>query len=476
MKTRIQKMFVGLLVLFPATAGAQPQVPPTAPAKPMVIQLTLHPAPLVGLPFRYRLLPDLVDLEPGNAAPLYLLACSRSLTAGAANKDNITAIDVMEECTADKLDHDRANGLLRSFRPALHYMELAARRDYCHWDLPMRSEGFFLLLPHLVEMRTLCRLLALQAKVQIAEGRFDAAIQTLQTGFGMARHLDQEAYMVQQLVAGGIAELMLSRVEQWISTPGSPNLYWTLSDLPAPYFDIRSSVQRERASAYWAVPNLKEAVEGKLTAEHYREMSTHLTQLHNAMNMVREDNNNAPVAEVIADAMAQGQKVKAGLLEMGYTDKALEGMTPEQRIGLWWGQSYVRAFDESSKALALPLYQDPTMMNRDGGPEKARKPDPSNPMMELLPTISHARLSVSRVDRHIGQLRCLEMIRAYAAGHDGAAPETLAAIPGIPVAVDPATGLPYQYHADAGLITLEAPVPAGGQPRYGWKVEIKLEK
>ena len=116
------------------------------------------------------------------------------------------------------------------------------------------------------------------------------------------------------------------------------------------------------------------------------------------------------------------------------------------------------------------------MMRLEGGLEKARQPDPSNPMLELLPTISHARFSVARIDRHIGQLRCLEMIRAYAAGHDGAAPETLAAIPGIPVAVDPATGLPYQYHSVAGAITLEAPVPAGGQPRYGWKVEIKLEK
>lgn len=474
MKTRIQKMFVGLLVLFPAVAGAESQVPPTALAKPMVIQLTLHPAPLVGLPFRYRLLPDLVDLEPGNAAPLYMIASE--LMAGSDTKENTTVIDELEGQAADKIDRDRANAFLERFRSPLRHVELGARREYCTWDLPVRSEGFGTLLPYLKGMRTLSRLIALQAKIQVADGRYDAAVHTLQTGFGLARHLDQDAFLIQELVAAAVTESMLGRVEQWIAKPGSPNLYWTLSDLPAPYLDIRSSVRHERAGTFWSIPHLKEAIDGKLTAEHYGEMSKKLQDLYAVMGKIPENRDNPPITVVIGDAIAQVQKAKAALHEMGYTDKTLEALTPEQRMGLWWGQSYERAFEETTKALALPFYQDPTMIQGAGGPEKARKPDPSNPMMELLPTISHARLSVSRVDRHIGQLRCLEMIRAYAAGHDGAAPETLAAIPGIPVAVDPATGLPYQYHSVAGAITLEAPVPAGGQPRYGWKVEIKLEK
>jgi len=475
-KTQIQKMFIGLLVLFPATVGAQPQVAPTAPVKPTVIQLTLHPAPLVGLPFRYRLLPDMEDLEPGNAAPLYLLACSRNLMVGADNKDNNTAMEEMESLAPDKIDRARAKKLIAAFGFALRHLELGARRELCHWDLPERTEGFNTLLPHLGEMRMLSRLLSLQAKVQIADGKYDDAAHTLQTGMAMARHLDSEAFEIQQLVAAAVMESMLTRVEQWIATPGSPNLYWAVTDLPSPYLDLRSALRFERANAYRSMPHLKEAVDGKLTAEHFRELSAKWIQLHEDMGKASEIHDNPVAAPAINDVGALTPKAKTALREMGYTDKALEAMAPEQLIGLWWGQSYERAFEESTKALSLPLHQDPYMPWTDGSPEKKLPRDPSNPLLEMLPTIRNARLSVTRVDRHIGQLRCLEMIRAYAAVHDGSAPETLAAIPGIPVAVDPATGLPYQYHVDAGTIVIEAPIPPGGQARHAWKFEIKLEK
>ena len=39
---------------------------------------------------------------------------------------------------------------------------------------------------------------------------------------------------------------MLGRVEELIQAPGSPNLYWALTDLPRPLLDLRKALQGEK--------------------------------------------------------------------------------------------------------------------------------------------------------------------------------------------------------------------------------------
>src|SRR5207244_143039 len=49
------------------------------------------------------------------------------------------------------------------------------------------------------------------------------------------------------LVGLWIAHRTLDTVEEMIQQPGCPNLYWALTDLPAPLVDVRKSVQGQRA-------------------------------------------------------------------------------------------------------------------------------------------------------------------------------------------------------------------------------------
>ena len=473
MKTKmcLCKAMICLSVLYPASGLAAPPAAPTS--LPSVSKLTLHPSALTGLPFRYRMLPDAVDLQPGNAASLYMSACT--LMSGFDTKENLAALDETEDGPVDKIDRAKASKLLASVA-ALRLVELGARREYCHWDLPVREEGFSTLLPHLSQIRSICRLLSLQAKLQIADGKFDEAAHTIQTGLAIAKHLDSEGMLVQQLVGAATTELMLSRVEQWITTPGSPNIYWSITDLPTPFFDLRSSLRAERAVTYWAIPHLKEAVDGKLTPEHFREMSAKVFQLYDITERSPEIRFavQPKAGENDIAGLVSGAKVK--LLAMGYPDKSLGGMSNEQMVGLWWGLSYEQAIQDCTKALALPVYQDTSLMQLAGATESRAQADPLNPILQVLPSMLWARLAMARVDRRIGEMRCLEMIRAYAAAHENAAPGSLAATPGVPAPIDPLTGLPFQYRVDAGLIVIEAPVPAGGQSRHGWKAEIRLEK
>jgi len=80
--------------------------------------------------------------------------------------------------------------------------------------------------------------LALQARLQIAQGQYDRAVGTIQTGLAMARHIGQGPTLVQRLVSIAIAALMCGQVEQFVQSPNAPNLYWALQGLPRPFIDL----------------------------------------------------------------------------------------------------------------------------------------------------------------------------------------------------------------------------------------------
>ena len=46
-------------------------------------------------------------------------------------------------------------------------------------------------------------IVALRARLQIAEGKYEEAIASLQTGYGMARQLAEQPFLVSGLIADG---------------------------------------------------------------------------------------------------------------------------------------------------------------------------------------------------------------------------------------------------------------------------------
>jgi hypothetical protein len=474
MKSHRSFYLPAVLLLLPAIAQAQPAAARPEPAtKPA--EFVLHPSAFPSMAIQYRLLPDVIDLEPGNAAPLYLLGCTKQLL-GAENKEMQKELEELESAAPEQMDHDRARKVVGSFQGALRQVELAARRDYCRWDLPARTEGYNMILAHMADLRFLARVLCLEAKLQIAEGNFDQAAHTLQTCFGLGQHLNQDAFLIQLLVGTAISDLALKRVEQWITKEVSPNLYWSLTQLPAPFFDIRSAMEMERAGAYYSIPHLKEAAAGKMTLDHFQEMVGSLNSIGKMMQGDQQPANNVWQTLQAATAVATSlPEAKAMLLEMGYSKEKLDAMQPPQIVAFWWAQSYERAHMNMSKALALPFYQDATA---EAGTKNLHAGDQSssNVLLMTVPAVYSARVSVSRLDRHIGELRSLEAIRGYAAIHNGELPRNLAEIPGIPTPIDPATGLAYSYRVENNQATLNLPIPHGAGARYGWQDLITVKK
>src|SRR6185312_6168243 len=110
------------------------------------------------------------------------------------------------------------------------------------------------------ELRKWQKLLALKARVEIAEDRFIDAARTIATGFAFGQHAAEGPFVVNGLVGAAGARLMIERLEEWVARPGSPNLYWALTALPRPLIDMRDGLDTESVMLEWAVPEIQEAL------------------------------------------------------------------------------------------------------------------------------------------------------------------------------------------------------------------------
>src|SRR5262249_25117333 len=156
-------------------------------------------APIPAL--KHELLPGVRDRRPGNAAVHYGKIGEVGMT--------VEEQDWFELPLAD-LPRDKVRAFLDSHRNALDDIELAARRETCDWQLPIHErEMITLRLPEAQKVRGFARLLALQARWQIAEGRLDEALETLRTGVATGRHIARGQTLVSGLVGIAICNLML---------------------------------------------------------------------------------------------------------------------------------------------------------------------------------------------------------------------------------------------------------------------------
>ena len=458
-----------LLMLISSTTIAQPAATKATTA-PTEIKLALQPAKITRPSLRYRLLPDPVDLAPGNAAFLYLVAIQlQPVQEMKAHNDELEQMADWTTMSFDKLPRDKATALLERYQATLGQLGLAARRKECHWDLPFEHDGYRTLIPYLRDMRTMGRLLALKARLQIADQKFDDAAHTLQTGFALCYHLNQDALLIQELVAAGVSAMMLEQVNLWISTPGSPNLYWPLTDLPQPMNDLRTALAQERAMGYYSIPHLREALAGKITAEGVNEMIASITGMKG--NEGKPDLTTAITNS--ARIMALGPTAKLWLSTRGYTAGQLDAMQNPQLVGLYLARGYDEATEEFFKWKDVPYWQAAKGLAEI---EREIKTDQANVLVSvLLPSLRQATASTLQPQRRVDALRTLEAIRDYAANHDGKAPATLADLKDLPLPTDVSTGSPFIYQLSTKGFILDAPLTLPVRSSYGQHYEVTLQ-
>ncbi len=448
-------MCLPILLVLVAPAPAQP------PSEAEPIKLTLSPAAAPSPALKYKLLPELMDQTPGNAALEYYRAFSPEWWGNIRQPKVWETIEKALQTPLTDLPRNQL-GMVEGNR-MLEQVDRAARREYVDWGMGerLRRDGITLLLPDVQGLRQIATLLAVRARLEIAEGRFDKAVYTLQTGMALARHTSDAVTLIQDLVGLAIAGQMIAQLEQLIQRPGAPNFYWSLTDLPRPFCDVRKGLQGEKLWAFGTIPELYSLETTRLTSEQQQKLLQLLGGGLEALLYGQKPNWNNRLAGTFLVLHAYPE-AKQALIAQGRKPEEVEALPALQVVLIHSLHIYQRLQDDLFKCCGLPYWEaQPLMVQADKRIREARNRLEGMPFIDLLPALQKVVASAVRMDRRIAALRCIEAIRIYAAARDGKLPSTLDAIKEVPIPVDPMIGKAFTYRVSDGRATLSAPPPPG---------------
>jgi hypothetical protein len=462
--------------------GQVPGADDEQPATP-VTRLAIAPTPAPIPALRYQLLPELRDTTPGNAALLYYRAFSPEWISNFLRPESRQALEEAETKPLRDLKSKVGAdvGIFGWVRQAgaLREVDRAARRQYCDWDMVgrVREEGISMLLPDVQSLRNFARMLAVRARLELADGNFDKAVYTLQTGLQLGRHAADAPTLIQALVGTGIANSALTQVEEFIRTPGAPNLYWALTALPQPFIDLRKPYQGERLMIDNLLPGFREALRDPhatpMSPQQVEELGVKLAHLAESVKTEAKP-------WLLALALKKYSPAKEYLRRHGRSEQQVNELPVLQAVLLYEVAEYDRFFDEQVKWQGQPyeiqrrgLAEADEALRR----EVARVGAPGLSLAGmLLPAVFRVSEASARLDRRIAALRCVEAVRLHAATHGGQLPASLAAIAEVPVPGDPITSRAFEYTVAGGTATLTAPPPdrSAPSPQNSFKYEIRI--
>jgi hypothetical protein len=467
----LQGLVPALLLALPAE-GQPPRESSPAP----VIQVAVAgPAKPAGPRFDLSLLPDPLELVAGNAAQYWLHA-----NQAAARGPQLTEKEghwPSSDVPLKDLPQDDVQKFLERHKAALQLADKAARYDRCAWDLPpvtMQNANDFYLLDA-QPFRQTAVLIALRCRLELSRRQFDKALRTLQTGFALVRHLGEAPTLIHQLVGVVISSLLLARVEEFLQTPGAPNLYWALTALPSPLIDVRKSARHELDTLYRTFPQLRDLEKGKLKPEEVdkqlEELCEGICQLEGRSNPVWK--NKLAFAALAVKVYPQARQY---LLDRGKTAEEVEEWPRTQVVIAYYLSQYDRVRDEAEKLMALPHWQAREGLNRlDKQIQDAVRANDGNVLITLLfPVVLRVYEAQARMDRQLASLRCVEALRLHADAQGGKLPATLAEVRAVPLPTDPLTGKGFDtlYKVDGAKAVLDIPAMPGQPPTTARRYEL----
>jgi hypothetical protein len=434
------------------------------------VQIVLHPAPASRTALKYQLLPPFMERRPGNAAVWWnRLPAERNVFFDEFYKEFDSSgrigtwLNIPLGTPREKEYREKELAkVVHLLRPGGLYadMERAARFESCDWQFPIHEGNpLAITLPEVQHSRAYARLLFSKARLEVAEGKYDQAVRTLQTGYAEARHVGQGPFLVCSLVGVTIASTMSYQMQQFIQQPGMPNLYWALSTLPRPLVDFRPAVEAESNLLYLQFPELRDLDKKTLTPEEWRVLLERtVKELFKIMDGPSLGTHQAAVTTILA---LQGySRAKHWLIEHGRSAAEVEAMPVAQVVLLYSVQLYDEISADQIKWFCLPalesrqgLEQASQRITRASLTEREVIPFVS----ALLPAIEAAKNAETRCEWTITVLRVFEAMRLYAADHGGRWPDRLSDIAEVPIPVNPCDGKPFAYerHGDKAILTAE---------------------
>lgn len=410
--------------------------------------ILLDPAAPPSPALRYQLLPDFAEQTPGNAAPIYVVAFAiLPRDAGAADR-----LGALLSVPLDQLQTKDVAPLLKDYQGAFEQLRLAEQRDHCRWNLPYREQGPRTQLPFVTSSRKLAVALAVRARWQISRRKYDDAIETLRSGFALARAVETDAMLMQCMVGAGDERMMLDVVAELQQSPGAPNLYWALANLPTPLINARPAFDIQR---YWSMEPMP-----MLAGQRLEEMDPKI--LRDFYYRIRRQQEQSPDTSLEArlakwmEMIAHYCAARQYLSSVGVQNDALDRMPVESLLAIDWIHEAQAWNDNVYKWLALPYWQSHVAIEKAEENLSASDSAQANPLMSFSPGVAAALKQVAQVERQRAMLQTIEAVRAYARLHSGKLPQSLDVLTETPAPLDPMTGKPFQYRANGMSATLAA--------------------
>ena len=476
--------------LLPRAAVAQEQDPDELP----VVKLALTPAAEPRPALRYRLLPDDLKRRPGNAATYYYRAMIDLPGVLKYVHDTYGEdFDRWREMPLDELPKEKIHKCLESFQGAiLQSLVEATHRESCDWDLQEQAlegiDAIAFLLPEYQQIRYLGRMLALRARLEIAERRFDDALFTMQMCYQMGRDTGKPRFLVTGLIGMAQARVMNGQLLALIEAPGSPNLYWAIAGLPRPLVDLRPAVQLEISLGPRMFPILRDAETADRSPDQWRELLARTMRDLSSVGSGSFLGGKWAAGEEYLTATALVLKgypdAKRELIASGMSREEVEAMPVGQVVAIQAARGYQYIADEFEKWSLLPYWQAIEKMRqtdaklwKEGylGPRSSREIFPIASL--LLPATTAALGASVRLERDLAALQTIEAIRMYAANHGGRLPAALDDITAVPVPMNPLTNQPLPYRLNGDTAILDVPPPPGRLARRaGRRYEITIAR
>jgi hypothetical protein len=472
--------FIALLLAAasPIPAPAQPaRVPDPIDPHPIAVDPAAAPVPAL----QYRLLPSSADLNPGDAAPVYLRA--RYQTPDALWAEINPNYLKWRDLPLDQFPAAEARKFVDQFAGQLEQIEFAAHRQTCTWNYTVpeqRRDVIALAQDDIQGMRRWLWVLRIKARVEIAEKDFDRAIRTIETGLAFSRHIAEGPSLIHGLMGLGGVRLMLGECEELIAQPGAPNLYWALTALPRPLVDFRRKVEFERKLFENMIPELVEAESG--TPRTPAEWSALLSRLHAGMVRWIRRYSDGSVSTLNSFATWDVARLKAESLPAARAylktrpdvdDKRIPEMSDDQVVALYVSGRHRELWDEFFVAGYLPLRDAIPQLAAAAERMQAEKSVPLALFVTMTPALQAVMTSSLNTERLVSALQTIEALRLHAAAHGGKLPESLGEITEVPIPRDPATDEPFIYRAadDAAILHgLRADLPP---PWISYRITIR---
>jgi hypothetical protein len=448
-----------------------------------VIRMTVTPAAAPVPSLRYRLVSRDVDLKPGNSVPHYYRAML-NLTRDTENirkkykEEDINQWETaghegtsLRDLPLEKL-RDVANSTLGA---AGMHLAVATTSRECNWDLGIEDirgpELVSVLLPEFQSARDLARMLTLRTRLEIAEHRYNEAVETMRQQYRLAHDVAQVPLLICGLVGIAIDSLSNAALVEFIANPDSPNMYWALTELTPSLANLQAAARFEMDFGARLFPYIHNAETTEHSAEEWNRLFTQALQdFGKAGGMVGDRGSTFILNDVGAGIAANGLALigyphaKERLIAAGMNRERVEKMAVGQVLAIYMERNYRNIAEEWEKIWYVPFADMPKIADALDkrlaaahmlGTGTDREIIPLASL--LLPSIQATRNAQVRLERQVAALRVIEALRLYAAEHNGELPDSLDKITSVSVPLNPATDKAFEYRLDGKTAMLTLP-------------------